>query len=86
MANLKQQIENFIGDKKWLSEPDRPDMNDMRQAINLLEQLQEEKPITEHPDVQRLIQQIAQVQALQRHYEAIGFNDTAKRIGQALEI
>ena len=32
------KIKDFLGDKKWLSEPNRPDDTDWRQAIELLEQ------------------------------------------------
>ena len=49
-------------------------------------------PITELPDVQRLIiqthqlqQKITRVEQLKEHYKSIGFNDTAKRIEQALK-
>ncbi len=52
------EINEFIGDKKWMSEEGRPDDTDWRIAIALLE-----KPITEHPDVQRLISKQVQLQA-----------------------
>ncbi len=52
------EAKKWLGDKKWMNEPGRPDDTDWRAAIELIE-----KSITEHPDVQRLIIQMTKLQA-----------------------
>jgi len=62
---IAEKIKGFIGDKQWLAQPNRPDEQDVKIMIELLEETRTEldKPITEHPDVQRLIGQVVELQA-----------------------
>ena len=39
------KVQKYIGDKKWMNEPGRPDDTDFRAAIDLLEQIQAENKI-----------------------------------------
>ena len=41
MASLEtiQAIEEFIGDKEWMKEKDRSDLNDIQQAVRYIEEL-----------------------------------------------
>ena len=69
---IAEKIKGFIGDKQWLAQPNRPDEQDVKIMIELLEETRTEidKPITEHPDVQRLIGQVVQLQAEKKAIKA----------------
>ena len=47
------KVQEYIGDKKWMNEPGRPDDTDFRAAIDLLEQLHSDKAIGLIEDFER---------------------------------